>query len=67
MPQLAANSAGIGGNDIPLIFYLLFSESNLDLIFPVAKPEVGCIWLLTKTVRVCSCKGGLLLIFSFAC
>lgn len=34
MPQLVANSAGKGGNDIPLIFSLLSSESNLDLIFP---------------------------------
>lgn len=54
MPQLVANSAGMGVNDIPLIFSLLSSESNSDLIFPGAKPEVGCVWLLTKTVRVCS-------------
>lgn len=34
MPQLVANSAGMVGNDIPLIFSLLSSASNLDLIFP---------------------------------
>lgn len=34
MSQLVANTAGMGGNDIPLIFSLLSSESNLDLIFP---------------------------------
>lgn len=52
MPQLVANCAGMGGNGMPLIFSLLSSESNLDLIFPVAKPEVGCIQLLTKCVCV---------------
>lgn len=53
MPQLMANCAGMGGNDTPLILSLLSSESNLDFIFPVAKPEVGRIWLLTERVRVC--------------
>lgn len=54
MAQLVANSAGMGENDTPLIFSLLSPESHLDLIFPVAKIEVGCIWLLTKSMRVCS-------------
>lgn len=57
MPQLLADCAGMGGNDTPLIFSLLSPESNLDFIFPVAKLEVGCIWLLTKTVPCAFIKG----------
>lgn len=50
-----ASCAGMSGTDTLLIFSLLSSESNLDLIFPMAKPEVGCTWLLTKSVCVCVC------------